>query len=361
MCLPALAFIGAALGASAATAATVGTLATVGTIGAGLSAYGSYKGAQAQKAQANLAANNAAEQAALANENAGKIEAYAKDNVSLVLGTTSLNNQIAQAVSDANIGLINTTTDFNVGIIKSTTDFNVSSAEGAARLLEAQGQNQETVHNQNAQLLEVQAQDSLDRGAQAERQSRQAYAQIKGTQRASLAANGVTLDEGSALRIQADTDFASDQDADTIKTNALKAAFGYRVQGVNEVTAGKFASLDAQSQAMGKRTEAAAARINASVGIAQAELDRSVKTLDNKMTTSVKILSANMDAKVEALNIQHQAESDAWASRASAKGYLGAAAQARLTAKTTSPFLAGATSLLNGASQVAATWYRPGG
>lgn len=358
MCLPALAFVGAALGASAGAAAAVGTAATIGAIGVGVSAYGTYKAGQTAKQQAQLQALNAAEQAALASENATNIEKTGKINYDLTLAVGGLNSAMTQAVSDTNISILNATTDFNVGMIKATTSFNVSSAEGAAALLEARGEAEATVHRGNADLLEVQAQDTLEAGNQAERQSRAAYSSLKGSQRARMAANGATLDEGSNLRIQSDTDYLSDVDADTIKTNAMKAAFGYRVSAVQERTTAAFASLDGQAQGIQKRGEAIAARINGAAGIASAELDRAVKTLDNKMTTSVQILQTNMNAQIDALNIKQQTESDAWAARASAKGYQGVAAQARLTAKSTNPGLMAATSLASGASSLFLASYR---
>lgn len=53
MCIPALAVVGTALGASASTAATLGTFATMSAVGTGMSAYSSYKTAQAAKDAAN--------------------------------------------------------------------------------------------------------------------------------------------------------------------------------------------------------------------------------------------------------------------------------------------------------------------
>jgi hypothetical protein len=63
MCLPALAVVGTAMGASAASAAAVGTLATMTAVSGVVGAAGAYQSASAQKnaakAQAQIAANNA--------------------------------------------------------------------------------------------------------------------------------------------------------------------------------------------------------------------------------------------------------------------------------------------------------------
>lgn len=63
MCLPALAAVGTAMGASAATAATVGTLTTLTAVSGLVGAAGAYQASSAQKASANaqatIARNNA--------------------------------------------------------------------------------------------------------------------------------------------------------------------------------------------------------------------------------------------------------------------------------------------------------------
>ena len=326
-------------------------------VSTGMQAVGTYKAGQTAKQQATLDAARADQQAQLANFNAGQIERYGKLNSDLVLAVSGINTGLTTAIAGINTDLINATTDFNTGIIGATTDFNVSSAEGAARLLEARGDLQAQAREANADVLELQAQDTLEAGNQAERQSRAAYANLKSQQRVRLAANGVALDEGSALRIQSDTDYVSDVDADTIRTNALKAAMGYRVSAVNERAAGRFAALDAKAQAVGKRAEAVAARINGDVGIAQARLSGGIRALDTKLTASYQILQNEMNAQIESLNITRQAESDAWASRAQALGFQGNAAQARLTAGSINPGFMAATSLVSGAAKLAGQAY----
>lgn len=52
-----------------------------------------------------------------------------------------------------------------------------------------------------------------------------------GAARASMAASGIALDDGSALSIQEDIAAAGELDALTIRNNAAREAFGYRVEG----------------------------------------------------------------------------------------------------------------------------------
>lgn len=318
----------------------------VGAASAGLSAYGQAKSASAAKANARAQAQFSLDQSALANSNADQVEAYGALNTSLLMTTTTLNNQVAQQIADTNIDLLNTTAEFNVGIIKATTDFNVTSAEGAARLLEVQGSAQEAIANVNADYMEVQAQQILDQGNQAERQSRATYSKVKGQQRAALAANGVALDEGSALRIQSDTDYASEVDADVIQTSAMQQALGYRAQAVQERTQGIMASLNAKSGALQKRGEAFSAKINGMVATAQTKTDAALRTLDTKMTTSMQILQNTANAKIEALNIKTNAKRQALDYKAQGLGFKAQSESSTRTANAINPTLMAGTSLL---------------
>lgn len=85
----------------------------------------------------------------------------------------------------------------------------------------------------NAQLADLQAADAISRGNDAVFKSQLRTAQLKGTQTATLAAHGVALDQGSALDILTSTDVMGAQDADTIRDNANKEAYGDKVQAAN--------------------------------------------------------------------------------------------------------------------------------
>lgn len=339
-----------------AMTAAVASIVT-GVASVGMNAYGQYQGGKASKEQAQLNQAQAKMQGELAEFNATELEAYGKANAALTRSVAGLNNRITDVTASTNLALIRATTDFNTGIIEATTDFNVSSAEGAAKIIEAQGEAESQAHRFNAEIAEVQAQDVLNVGRQAETQSRTAYSLLKGRQRAALAANGVALDEGSALRIQADTDYASDVDASVIRSNALKAALGYRVTAANEIMASSMASLNSKGAAAEKYAEAVSAKINGAVDVANAKIGGQVKGLDTAMTASFQMLNNTIGAEVSALNIEQQARQQAWNSRASALGYQGQAAAYGAQAASINPMLMAGTSLLGGASQVANQWY----
>ncbi len=86
----------------------------------------------------------------------------------------------------------------------------------------------------NARMSESAAQSTLLTGQRQEQQSRIATANLKGTQRASMAANGIDLGEGTAAQVLTSTDVLGEVDANTIQANAVRAAWGQRAQGVNQ-------------------------------------------------------------------------------------------------------------------------------
>ena len=86
----------------------------------------------------------------------------------------------------------------------------------------------------NAAIAEVGAQSELARGQREEQNVRMRTAQLKGSQRAALAANGVDVGEGSALNILDSTDYMGEVDANTVRANAIRSAWGYRTQGMNQ-------------------------------------------------------------------------------------------------------------------------------
>lgn len=92
---------------------------------------------------------------------------------------------------------------------------------------------QAKVADNNVQYAEWQAEDAVARGQSQEASHRLKVAQLRGTQRASLAARGVDIEEGSALNILEDTDFMGELDARTIKDNAAREAWGYKVAAQN--------------------------------------------------------------------------------------------------------------------------------
>lgn len=85
----------------------------------------------------------------------------------------------------------------------------------------------------NARIAELGAQSELTAAEKQVAAQTLRAGQIKGAQRAALAANGVSLGEGSAAEVQASTDIMKDIDKNTITANAVRSAWGHRTQGTN--------------------------------------------------------------------------------------------------------------------------------
>jgi hypothetical protein len=93
---------------------------------------------------------------------------------------------------------------------------------------------QAAVAANNAQISQDQATVALNNGqTQAQTQDLKT-ASIFGEQRAQLAANGVDLGSGSANNILTTTQLMGARDHATIVDNAMKAAWGYQVQGADQ-------------------------------------------------------------------------------------------------------------------------------
>lgn len=92
---------------------------------------------------------------------------------------------------------------------------------------------QAAIADTNARIAELGAQQELFRG-QAEVGALTLRAgQLKSSQRAAMAANGIDLGTGSAAELQVSTDIMKEIDKTTLETNAVRNAWGYRTQAAN--------------------------------------------------------------------------------------------------------------------------------
>lgn len=85
----------------------------------------------------------------------------------------------------------------------------------------------------NAKVAELQAKDALVRGAQEEGRYRAQVRGLLGTERVAYAAGNIDVSYGSAVDVQADTEFMGELDALQIRTNAAREAWGYQVTAAN--------------------------------------------------------------------------------------------------------------------------------
>jgi len=108
----------------------------------------------------------------------------------------------------------------------------------------------------NQQMAERSAQQTLLTGQREEQRSQIATANLKGKQRASMAANGIDLGEGSANQVLTSTDVLGEIDANTLQANAVRGAWGYRTQGQAEYNRARTQASNQSSQGAMSRASA---------------------------------------------------------------------------------------------------------
>lgn len=85
----------------------------------------------------------------------------------------------------------------------------------------------------NARLARIQADDAIDRGDKEAKSLKGKVGQVVGSQRAGIAAQGIDVDTGSAVQVQDDTKMIGERDMLTIKNNAWREAWGFKVEAQN--------------------------------------------------------------------------------------------------------------------------------
>lgn len=142
-------------------------------------------------------------------------------------GTIAAGNAAAAAVvasATATIGAVTTLAGTALSVIGQRRQ-----AQSQAAQLNYQSQvarNNQIIANQNAADIEA-------RGKVSETLQRRQTAQLLGRQRTALAANGVVIDEGSALDITSDTERQGEFDALVVRQNTQRDARATRIQGGN--------------------------------------------------------------------------------------------------------------------------------
>lgn len=111
------------------------------------------------------------------------------------------------------------------------------------------GDYQQSIFNINARFSELQGEDAIRRGDKEATKIKRQAKQLIGKQRATLAAQGIELDEGTALAIQEDTAELGAADAMTVRNNAWREAWGYRAQALDLRSQGRLAKLGSRNRA----------------------------------------------------------------------------------------------------------------
>lgn len=139
------------------------------------------------------------------------------------------------AYSDSYGSLVSTkkTTPWQQNMAKVDMGLSAGSAVAGAIAAWAQAKREKKIAKQNAKIAEQAAQDAQYRGRQEQMKIGLKQAQVKGTQRAAMAANGVALDSQTAIDLQTGTDWVSRMDATTVENNARREAYASRLAAAN--------------------------------------------------------------------------------------------------------------------------------
>lgn len=112
-------------------------------------------------------------------------------------------------------------------------------AYNESQMQEAQGEYASAISKINARRADIQAADALKRGEKEAQNYQQKVSQTAGSQRAQLAAQGVSISSGSAADLIDQTYQLGAEDVQTIRNNAFREAMGYRQTSADYTSQGR--------------------------------------------------------------------------------------------------------------------------
>lgn len=145
-----------------------------------------------------------------------------------------------------------------IGLQREAIGVQGEQARMAGRSAEVEAKLQEAMARINARLAESAAQGALHSGVRQEQSKRLEVAAFKSRQRTAIAAGGIDLTSESSVAVLTSTDMMGEIDANTINANAVRAAWGYRVEGTNSQIAGLAASANGAMASANANANAAA-------------------------------------------------------------------------------------------------------
>ena len=110
-------------------------------------------------------------------------------------------------------------------------------------------QSQANIARLNAQMMEFNAQQRLRSAEKDQVRLTMQAGQVKGSQKAAIAANGLATNEGSAVEVLSSTDIIKEIDSNQIKENAQRDYWGMRMQAAGYE--GQALQLEAGQQSAG--------------------------------------------------------------------------------------------------------------
>lgn len=121
-----------------------------------------------------------------------------------------------------------------VYVMAASAVFSAFSSMSAAKNQKKAAEYQAQVARNNKQVSDWKAEDALRRGDIEASDHRRKVSQMKGSQVATAASRGVSLDSGSTANMLSDTDLFGAIDENKIKLNAKRQAWAFNVEGNNQ-------------------------------------------------------------------------------------------------------------------------------
>ncbi|MGN1208767.1 MAG: hypothetical protein ACI4SV_00590 [Duodenibacillus sp.] len=128
-----------------------------------------------------------------------------------------------------------------------TTAINAIGAASLQRKNNAIAKSQANIARINAQMMEMQAQARLRSAEKDQVRLTLQAGQMKGKQRAAMAANGIASGVGGSVGLLASTDLIKEVDSRQIRDNAINEAWGIRTQAGNYMTQAAMAEANKKS------------------------------------------------------------------------------------------------------------------
>jgi hypothetical protein len=121
------------------------------------------------------------------------------------------------------------------------------SAKTDAQMSKINLEMQSGIAEQNARISELGYESEMIAGERAKQKSQLTTANLKSAQKVRMAASGVALSGDSQQNILNSTDILGEIDANTIESNAIRNAWGYKVQKQDYLTQAKMAKFGAKT------------------------------------------------------------------------------------------------------------------
>lgn len=221
------------------------------------------------------------------------------------------------------------------------------------------------IDEQNAALMEMQAQSTLLHGETAEQNSDMQYAQVKSHATVQMARGNIDMAEGAGVMQKVGIDLMSQRAADLIKQDTLMQAFGQRVQESNmRMSAGQKRAQAASVLEMGKvqaATDIKLGDMSAAATLQNAQLKSALTHMNSEFelgTAQAQFDWTSSMMKAGMVNAEAGLAYKHTMAEILVKNSAASAAIKNALASGINPDSAFLSSLLSGAGQVANSWYQ---